>query len=61
MKVRATKIGFYIGRRRAGDVFDVPEGAKASWFEPVAGPKPPAKPVDAKVQAKGKQSADDLA
>lgn len=35
MKVRATKLGFYIGRRRPGDVFEVPDDFKASWVEPV--------------------------
>lgn len=33
MKVRAIKSGYHGGTlRRAGDVFDVPDGAKASWF-----------------------------
>lgn len=36
MKVRALESGFYGGfRRRAGDTFDVAEGAKAKWFTPV--------------------------
>lgn len=34
---KALQTGFYDGqRRRAGDVFPVNEGAKASWFEIVA-------------------------
>lgn len=36
MKVRALKQGYYGGsRRREGEVFDVKDGAKASWFVPV--------------------------
>jgi hypothetical protein len=43
MKVRATAIGFYEGRRRyPGDTFKVPDGAKAKWFEPVSAPVEPA-------------------
>lgn len=35
MKVKATKPGFYDNSRVAvGDVFDVPDGASASWYEP---------------------------
>ena len=38
-KVVATQRGFY-GRqlREAGDIFDVPDGAKASWWKPVDAP-----------------------
>ena len=51
MKVRAIKPGFYGSRRRVGDVFDVKDGARGSWFEPcspsesaeAAKPKPKAK------------------
>lgn len=48
MKVKAIKPGFYGSRRRVGDVFDVKDGARGSWFEPVeaaeaAKPKPKAK------------------
>ena len=32
MKVKATRDGFHGSRRKAGDVFDVPEGSKAKWF-----------------------------
>lgn len=35
MKVRATANGFYDCYRVAGDVFDVPDGSEATWFEPV--------------------------
>lgn len=38
MKVRAKQLGFYKGRRREGDVFEVPEGWKAKWTEPVSVP-----------------------
>lgn len=48
MKVRVTHEAFYGGRRvRVGDVIDVPDALKASWFAPVAAgrpPEPPAKP-----------------
>lgn len=48
MKVKAIKPGFYGSRRRVGDVFDVKDGARGSWFEPAeaaeaAKPKPKAK------------------
>lgn len=37
VKVVATAQGFYGGTiREAGDVFEVPEGAEATWFEKVA-------------------------
>lgn len=37
MKVIATSMGFFgKARRRKGDVFDVPDGTKAKWFEPCA-------------------------
>lgn len=44
MKVIAHELGFYNGRRRAGDVFDVPAGTKAAWFSPAetGEPKPEA-------------------
>lgn len=34
-KYKATSLGFYIGRRREGEVFDGPDGMKGSWFVPV--------------------------
>lgn len=51
MKVIATKNGFYGYYRNEGDVFDVPEGEKATWFEPVEplpeqGSKKDSKPKD---------------
>lgn len=37
VEVVALDIGFYGGnRRRKGDRFSVPEGARASWFKPVS-------------------------
>lgn len=45
MRVRAKVMGFAAGgRRRPGDVFDVPEGTKGSWFEPVDVPVGAEKP-----------------
>lgn len=40
MKVIATKKGYFGKLREPGDVFDVPEKSKASWFEPVKADKP---------------------
>lgn len=48
MRVRATKTGFYNGLRipdTDSAEFDVPDGSKATWFEPVKAD-----------QAKGKQA-----
>lgn len=36
MEVRATKAGFYGSYRNEGDVFEVADGEKASWFVPTA-------------------------
>lgn len=42
MKVIAKAAGFVGGcRRRKGDIFDVPDGAKAKWFEPYVSVKAP--------------------
>ncbi len=38
MKVIASKLGFYGKLRQAGDEFEVQDGAKASWFDPVEKP-----------------------
>lgn len=39
MKVIATKRGFdNVTIREEGDEFDMPEGAKGSWFKPVGKP-----------------------
>jgi hypothetical protein len=50
MKVQAKASGFYGGaRHRAGDVFEVKDGAKASWFSPVdADKQAPTKSAKAK-------------
>ena len=37
MKVRATQSGFFGHYIEAGQVFDVPNGVKGSWFEPFKG------------------------
>lgn len=37
MKVVAIKMAFHNGRRvRVGDVLEIPQGFKGSWFAPVA-------------------------
>lgn len=35
MKVIATKLGYLGKLRQPGDEFEVPNGTKGSWFEPV--------------------------
>lgn len=35
MKVEAIKTGFHGKLREPGDVFEVPDGSKATWFTPV--------------------------
>jgi hypothetical protein len=45
MKVRALADGFYGGeRKRAGTVFEVKDGIKSKWFEPVEASTPVGKP-----------------
>lgn len=53
VRAKAKAVGFYGGSlRQVGDVFEVPEGAKGSWFDLVeppvekkSKPEKPAKPV----------------
>lgn len=59
MKVKAKALGFYGGsRRRPGEVFEVPEGARAKWFEPVSAA--PAEP-EVKPRKPGKGKAQESA
>lgn len=51
MRVIATKQGYHGKLREVGDEFDVPDGEKASWFEPKEKPA-----AEAKAAAKGKQA-----
>lgn len=46
MQVIATKKGYFGKLREPGATFDVPEGEKASWFEPVEKPKADDKKAD---------------
>jgi hypothetical protein len=48
MLVKANAMGFYDGkRRREGDVFEVKDGIKSKWFDPVSkGTKPEVKVVE---------------
>jgi hypothetical protein len=56
MKVTAIKQGYFGKLRAVGDEFEVPEGTKGSWFQPVK-----QKPADDKAKAKpGDKPADDL-
>lgn len=52
MQVRALAPGFFGGRRRVGDVFDVPEGTKGKWFAPVGETRAPAKAAPKKDEPK---------
>jgi hypothetical protein len=53
MKVRAISTGFYGRLIRADEVFEVPNGAKATWFAPVktVGAPTPSTPQDPQSQA----------
>lgn len=58
-KVRANQRGYFGGMvREAGDIFDVPDGAKASWWGPVGDDDAPAPAAPA---AKRKPKADTVA
>lgn len=60
MKVIATKPGYdNVKYREVGDEFDMPEGSKGSWFQPVA---VKAEPVKAEKSKKGSKvdAADDI-
>lgn len=47
MKVKATEVGYYDGvLRYTGDVFDVPDGESALWFEPFETSEAPQAPPD---------------
>jgi hypothetical protein len=55
MRVRALSPGFYPDTlRSAGDEFEVPDGTKGSWFEPVDGEVGEVKPKPAAKSAKVK-------
>ena len=58
MKVIATKLGYLGKLRHPGDEFEVPEGAKGSWFKPVPADEPEAKP--ARGRRASAEPADDL-
>ena len=58
MRVIATAVGFFDNLRQVGDEFDVPEGAKGSWFKPVPADEPEAKP--ARGRRASAEPADDL-
>jgi len=59
MRVIATKPGFFSYLRQEGDEFEVPEGAKGSWFKPVPADEPEAKPARGR-KASPTDPADDL-
>lgn len=49
MRVRATREGYLGCFRKPGDVFDVPDGTKGSWLEPVKDGEASASPSTAEV------------
>lgn len=52
MKVVATKTGFDGKRiRTAGETFEMPDGSRGSWFEPVKAEKEGPKPKEPKSPA----------
>lgn len=64
MKVIATAVG-YAGKdghqlRQPGDVFEMPEGSKASWFKPVDDDEQGDRPRGGR-KADSKQAGQDLA
>jgi hypothetical protein len=64
MKVVALKSGFFGKLRQAGDVFEVPDGTRGSWFrpDPASSPPPPkAEPrLGGRSSKKPELQADDL-
>lgn len=44
MRVVATKVGYFGQLREVGEEFEVPEGTKGSWLEPVQAAEPERKP-----------------
>jgi len=60
MRVTATKEGFDGAvMRRPGEEFDMPDGSKGSWFEPV--PAEPVKPKKAKAAPDAPPAESDVA
>lgn len=58
MKVIANAKGFYAGiRRRPNEEFDVADGDKASWFDPVDAADEPKATAKAKSKAAAKPAA----
>lgn len=56
MLVKATRQGYFGNqRRKEGEVFEVPEGTKGSWMQPVEKPTKPASSKSGKKGEKGKQ------
>lgn len=41
MQVKALSAGYYGSYRETGDVFEVPDGETATWFEPIVEPIAP--------------------
>lgn len=61
MKVRAIRPGYYGKLREVGEVFEVADGRKATWYETVG--REPAAPASRPERAKGRakgESSDDL-
>ncbi|AAR97681.1 hypothetical protein ACLRAE_12340 [Bordetella bronchiseptica] len=67
MEVIALKQGYFGKLREPGDKFDVPDGAKASWFAPASAAqhapragKAPKQPADKNPQGSDDKSGGDL-
>lgn len=59
MRVKATQRGYFGKLREIGDVFDVPDNAKGSWFKPVPKSAPAAEPdEDAALSVEGDAPAE---
>lgn len=56
MKAVAVSKGFYGSLREPGDVFEVAEGARASWFAPAGGQAKPPVSAPKKEAAPAKQN-----
>lgn len=55
MKVTALENGFYGSYRKEGDIFDVEDGEKATWFAPLEEDPVPGKPKSTPASKSGKQ------
>ncbi len=57
MRVVAIKAGYFGQLREAGEEFEVPDGTKGSWFQPVQAAEPERKPRASKPKDDGSDLA----